>query len=361
MGCETGLTPRERVWQALQGGHGDKVPFTMYERKIPQCAAERAMRNRGLCIVYRTGVFRTIRPNVKMTQDVYWEAGKRFTRTYYETPVGTLTTLDEAAGFTSWHHEKMFKSPDDYQALLFLIQDEVYEPDYARFARLQAAFGDDAILRAAFGLEPMQALISGGYLAMQDYCMQWMDNRDEILTLYEALVAQRRKVYELVAQSPATHANYGGNVVPSVIGLNGFRQYYVPHYQEAAEIMHRHGKLIGSHFDADCGLLAEAINETDLDYIEAFTPAPGTDMTLAQARQAWPDKVLWINYPSSQHLADDEAVAQTAFDLVEENGSADGLIVGITEDIPEGRWRDSCQAIMDGLDRHRAARPDWYD
>jgi len=28
-----------------------------------------------------------------------------------------------------------------------------------------------------------------------------------------------------------------------------------------------------------------------LDYIEAFTPAPDTDMTLAAARKAWPDKV----------------------------------------------------------------------
>jgi hypothetical protein len=354
------MTPQARVLRALHGGHADKVPFTMYESKIPQCVAEREMRNRGLCIVYRTGVFKTLRPNVKMTQEVYWEGERKFTRTYYETPVGTLTTLDEAAGFTSWHHEKMFKSPDDYEALRFLIEDEQYESNYASFARAAEAFGEDAIFRAAFGLEPMQALISGRYMAMQDYCLQWMDNRDEILALYEALVEKRRQVYELVAKSPATHANYGGNVVPQIIGLDGFRQYYVPHYNEAAEVMHKYGKLIGSHFDADCGLLAEAIAETDLDYIEAFTPAPDTDMTLAEARAAWPDKVLWINYPSSVHLAPDAEVARVARDLVEQNGSADGLLVGITEDIPADRWQDSCRAIMDGLEQHVRLRPAWY-
>ncbi len=40
----TTITPRQRVETALAGEKVDKVPFTMYERKIPQCAAEREMR-----------------------------------------------------------------------------------------------------------------------------------------------------------------------------------------------------------------------------------------------------------------------------------------------------------------------------
>jgi hypothetical protein len=47
------MTPRKRVEIALHGGHSDKVPFTIYEAKIPQCVTERLMRNRGLCIVKR--------------------------------------------------------------------------------------------------------------------------------------------------------------------------------------------------------------------------------------------------------------------------------------------------------------------
>lgn len=354
------MTPRERVLKALQGGHADKVPFTMYESKIPQCIAEREMRNRGLCIVYRTGVFRMHRPNVKVTQHIYWEGERKFIRTYYETPVGTLTTLDEAAGFTFWHHERMFKNPTDYKTLLFLIRDEQYESDYEAFTQAERAFGEDAIFRASFGLEPLQALISGPFMAMQDFCVQWMDNRDEVLRLYAAIVENRRRIYPLVAQSPALHANYGGNVVPQIIGPVNFQEYYMPHYNEAAEIMHRHGKLIGCHFDDDCKLLSEVIGGTTLDYIEAFTPAPDTDMTLAEARAAWPDKVLWLNFPSSAHLKSDADVEAMAYDLVQQARSADGLLMGITEDIPEHRWQDSCRAIMDGLDRHARENPRWY-
>ena len=355
------MTPRECVERALRGGHSYRVPFTMYECMIPQCEAERQMRNRGLCIVKRdVPVFETLRPNVRVTQHTYREQGREMTRTVYDTPVGSLSTLSQSAGFTDWWHEKMFKTPDDYKALLFLIQDEVYEPCYERFARAQDDFGGDGIFRAQIGLEPLQALISGSLMQMQTFCIEWMDHRDEILKLYEAQVTNRRRIYPLVAQSPALHANYGGNVVPEIVGLANFQRYYVPHYDEAAEVLHQHGKLIGCHFDANCGLLAGAIAGTELDYVEAFTPAPDTDMTLSQARAAWPDKAIWVHFPSSVHLRPDAEVEQKAVDLLNELDGVDGILVGITEDMPPQRWRDSCRAIMDGLARHAREHSGMY-
>lgn len=355
------FSPRRRVELALQKQRPDRVPFTVYECMIPQCAAERAMRNRGLCVVKRMGVFTTHRPNVIVHEEIYWDAGRQLIRTRYETPAGNLETLRESAGFTAWQREYMLKSPADYKALLFLIKDEVYEPNYEAFAQAERDFGEDAICRTGFGLEPLQALISGGFMDTATFCMEWMDRRDEILVLYKALVDKRRQVYELVARSPAGHANYGGNVVPEIIGLETFEKYYVPHYEEAAEIMHRHGKLIGCHFDANCKLLAKAIAGTSLDYIEAFTPAPDTDMTLADARAAWPDKVLWLNFPSSVHLRANAEVEKTTLDLLDQAGGIEGLIVGITEDIPPHRWQESCKAIMDGLEKHAGINPGSYN
>ncbi|OGV71604.1 MAG: hypothetical protein A3K19_08570 [Lentisphaerae bacterium RIFOXYB12_FULL_65_16] len=357
----TTLTPRQRVERSLRGGHSDRVPFTIYESKIPQCARERQMRNRGLCIVNRHhNVFSTHTPNVKARQVIEYHNGKPMTRTVYETPVGSVSTLVEPAGFTSWWHERMYKTPDDFKVLLFMIKDEVYEPRYDAFLKAEQDLGEDMILRAGFGLEPLQMLISGTYLDMETFCVEWMDHRDELLELYAALVENRRKIYPLVAQSPALHANYGGNVTPEIIGLENFEKYYVQHYNEAAEVMHKHGKLIGSHLDANCKLLSKAIAGTALDYIEAFTPAPDTDMTLAQARDVWPDKVLWLNFPSSVHLRSDKKVEQFTVDMVGELKTIDGLIMGITEDIPPDRWQFSCTAIMDGLDRHAQTHPELY-
>ena len=348
------LTPRQRVEIAVHGGYADRVPFTMYESKIPQCAAEREMRNRGLCIVQReVPAYLIHQPNVVTTQQVYWENGRKLVRTIHQTPVGTLSSLVEPAVFTNWIHEQLFKSPDDYKALLYFIRDQRFEPNYQALAEAQKAFGDDAIFRAGLELEPLQSLISGTWMDMQEFCIQWMENRDEILKLYDAIVEQRRKMYPIVAQSPILICNYGGNVTPEIIGLETFEKYYVPNYNEAAEVMHKHGKMLGCHFDANCRLLSRAIASTDLDYIEAFTPAPGTDMTLAEARAAWPNKVLWVNFPSAVHLESDDVVRATTIDLIKQAGTPNGLLMGITEDIPPHRWHDSCRAIMDGLDAAR--------
>jgi EAL domain-containing protein (putative c-di-GMP-specific phosphodiesterase class I) len=63
-------------------------------------------------------------------------------------------------------------------------------------------------------------------------------------------------------------------------------------------------------------------------------------MTVAEARAAWPDKVLWCNFPSSVHLSDDATIAQTTRQMLAEAAPADRFLIGVTEDIPETHlWR----------------------
>ncbi len=244
---------------ALDGRKADKVPFTMYQQKIPQCAAEREMRNRGACIVWRGSVHAVHRPNVRTTQLTYHEDGKRLVRTTHETPVGTLTQVVEPVGFTSWHREYVFKGPDDYEALRFFFEDERIEADYAPFIEAQRTLGDDFVCRANLAQLPLLQLMTGHMMRMQDYCLEWMDRRDEILGIYDVLVEKARQVYPIMAGGPAAFANYGGNVVPEVTSPAGFREYFLPHIQEAAEILHAGGKKIGCHLDANCGPHAELI------------------------------------------------------------------------------------------------------
>jgi hypothetical protein len=360
-GKESHFTARQRVERVLRGAKCDRVPFTIYENKIPQSKSERLMRNRGMCIVKRdVNVFNNYFPNINITQEVYWKSGKKFERTVYETPVGELSTLKEAAGFTFWTHEKMFKTPEDYKALLFLIKDECFKSNYQVFAQAEEDCGDDVILRANIGHEPLQSLISGNMMDMQDFCIQWIENRDDILRLYSAIVENRRKIYPIVAKSPASHVNYGGNVIAELIGPETYRKYYVANYNEAAEILHKHGKLIGSHYDSNCKLIANIIAETDLDYIEAFTPAPDTNMTLSEARNIWPNKVLWLNFPSSLHLKTPKEIVEITVSLLDEAKSLEGLLMGITEDMPRDNWQQNCLAIMDGLDGHVQQHPEHY-
>ena len=348
------MTPREQVEAALRHERPKKIPFTVYECMLPSAAALESYKLRGLVVVHRFGVYDTRHPNCSVTNRRYREDGKELVRTDIATPVGDLYSIVEPAGFTSWTHKYLFTDENDYAAIAYYLGDAESVPRYDRAEALQKEIDDNTILRSSIGLEPLQHLISGGVFGTMNFCLQWMENRDEMLRLYNIMVEKRRAVYPIVAQAPVLHSNYGGNVVPEIVGLEHFHDYYVPNYQEASEVMHAHGKLIGVHFDANCRLFKDEIAATDLDYIEAFTPDPDTDMTMREARDAWPNKVLWINYPSSVHLQSVEAIENVTVELCEAVEPANGFLIGITEDLPKGREDENYGAILDGIDRYES-------
>jgi hypothetical protein len=226
-----------------------------------------------------------------------------------------------------------------------MIADRTYEPRYEEFAELQALMGDDATVRAGIGYSPLQEIIYT-LMGVTEFSIQWGENRDRLMRLYHLLVEDRRKIYEVVAHSPAYTVNYGGNVSPEVVGRERFETMILPHYEEAAEVLQAHGKLMGVHFDANTKLLAPGIARSRMDYVEAFTPYPDTDMTVREAREAWPDKTLWINFPSSVHLQSQEDIADMTRQLLREAAPGNRFIIGITEDLPPGRWQANYETIL---------------
>lgn len=343
------MTPRKRVEAILRGELPDKVPLTIYECMIPQCAVERQLRNAGLCIVYRTSVFKTYTPNVRRRSEQFEIDGVTYVRTLFETPVGTLSEVSRPAGFTSWQVEKLFKRPEDYQALRFLVQDQRFEEDYASYRKKEEELGEDFILRAGIGLTPLhQIMIS--WMGLETFAVEWAERRDEILTLYELMVEKHRQIYPLVARSPASHANYGGNEVPEVMGVERFAQYCVPLYEEAAEELHRYGVLLGSHLDGNNRAWAHLVAASPLDYVEAFTPPPNGDLSVREALERWPGKFLWINFPSAVHLEPESRIEEVTCELIEQAAPGNRFIIGITEDIPADRWQGNLLAISRAIE-----------
>ena len=340
------MTPRARVLATLRGEPTDKVPFTIYESMIPQSSVERQLRNDGLCIVdRRVAAVTTERPNVRAEVRRYNENGVDLVRTDYHTPVGDLFEVSRPADFTSWNVTRLFKTPADYKPLRFLVQDEVYSPNYEEFAEAERLKGEDVILRAGVGGTPLHTIMVH-WMGLETFATEWYQRRDEIDALCRVWAEKKHELYELVAQSPATHANYGGNEVPEVMGLERLAQYVVPLWDEAAEVFHRHGKLLGSHLDGNNKAWAHLVGRSALDYVEAFTPAPNSDMSVADALGAWPGKVLWIHFPSSIQLAPIPRVEEVTRDLIAQSAGSGRLIIGITEDMPKDRWQGNLLAIM---------------
>ncbi len=342
------MTPRKRVEAVLRGERPDRVPFTVYETKLPRCEAERQLRGEGVCLVaHSPSAFKTVSPHVTRERITYTQDGISYVRTHVRTPVGDLSSLERVSprGDIAWEVEWPFKGPEDYRALAFMVRDEAYLPDYDAFVQAQGMMGEDGFLMADVGSPPLQYVMES-LMGLVNFAQEWVERRDEVLRLYDAAVENRRRLYRIVAGSPALAANYGGNVTSEVVGVKRFEQYYLPHYDEFAEVMHTHGKKVGVHFDTNVWILSEAIGRSRIDYVEGFTPRPDTDMSVAEARVAWPDKVLWVNFPTSVHQAGVEVIGETMGQILFEAAPGDRFMMGITEQVPAGRWRESLTAIL---------------
>jgi len=326
----------------------DKTPFTVYETLIPWCTAERELRRKGLCVVWRkTSLFKIHTPEVRRKEIRYEEKGKSYVREEYETPVGNFYTLREDRGYTFWTVHYAFSSPEDYRKLIFFYKNHRYEPNFEEFIRKEKSLGEDFILRGRIGLEPFQQIIR--LMGTERFCIEWMERRDEVLRLYQAIVEAKRKLYPILAESPCFHFNYGGNFTVEVEGPEVFRKYYLPNYEEAAEYLHKKRKLLGTHLDGNCKLIAEYVRDSSLDYIEAFTPYPDTDMTLKEALEVWKGKAIWINFPSSVHLLGKEKVREVTLQFLEEARDYPAFLIGITENMPEDRCEESYRTILDTI------------
>lgn len=345
------MTPRGRVLAVLRGEEPDRVPFTIYESKIPQCSVERRLRDHGLCIVNRrVPACLTETPNCVSESHTCTENGRPRVRRVTRTPVGEVFTVSEPADFTSWTLEHMFKALEDYRVLRYMVEDARCRPNYDEFARAERWMGEDVILRAGVGSSPLHQIMIG-WMGVETFAVEWAERRDEILRLESIMRAKRRDVYRILADSPITHANYGGNEVPEVMGRERFAEFCVPLYDECAEVFHEKGKLLGTHLDGNNRAWAHLVAGSGLDYVEAFTPAPDTDMAVGEALEAWPGKFLWINFPSSLHLASIEKIKETTREIIDAARDAaagtNRLIIGITEDIPEDRWQGNLLAIAE--------------
>jgi hypothetical protein len=348
------MNGRERLGAIFEGQLADRIPFALKGWRLPQCQAERELRNRRMAILDSRPVYSVRSPNVHAETCTYTRDGANFRRVRIATPAGELSTLGQHGGGAKtevnfWRLEFMFKGPEDYASLIAMYRDRSYAAEYDTLLRAEAELGEDAFFKTMAPGAPIHEIIYG-IMGIERFAVEWSERRDEVLKLHRVISENQRRVYDIVAASPARVVGCGGNYSPEVLGKRRFADYVIPHWQEAADILHAGGKLLGCHLDANNAAWAEEVGTSPLDWIEAFTPSPDTDMSLAEARAAWPGKTLFINFPSSVHLADEEVIRETTKQLVRESAPGDRFVIGITENVPDSRWRTSFRVIMDTLD-----------
>lgn len=338
---------RENIKRSLAGQEPERIPMTVYSNFLTHIEDVDSLLQRGMGVVERGRSWKIEYVGVETFEENYVENGKQIRKIQIITPEGELSAKKIITPGTVWNQEYFFKSEEDYPALNYLLDHKTFVPAIEDSEEKIRQLSRNWIFRDQLPLEPLQEFISGDIMDMETYSYEWMDNRENMIELAQKNAKSHRAAYEIVKNGPAGIVNYGGNVVPQVIGRENFQQYYVKYYDEAAKVLHESGKLLGTHLDGDNLPVMQDIRDSHLDYIEAYDPSVSPDMRTAA--EYFGNKILWINWPSGEHFRNRKEAAEITEKIVKDWGTEKRLLVGVTEDMPDGKWDELLHGILDGL------------
>jgi uroporphyrinogen-III decarboxylase len=313
---------------------------------IPTGAAERELREMGLGIITRLPAHRVEHREVQYGSTEYWEEGRHMLRRTICTPVGEVSQISQldAAYGSAWIMEHFIKRPEDYGVMEYVYRDGVYHDNYAAIRAAQQALGGDGLVMIRVAKGPIQEILYQ-MAGMERFSIDYYERRECIDSLYDVMVQRYDELYALAAEAPVEILQSADNITSDVVGIERFERYCVPCYERHQKSIAGAGKHLAVHLDGRLRVLKEAIAAAPFEIVEAFTPAPVGDMTVAQARAAWPDKALWLNFTSSMHLQPGETIAAHTRQLIEEAGTKRGFAIGVTEDIPMQHCARSLRVI----------------
>jgi len=330
------MTKRERLMTVLRGGKADRVPFTLYNWITPDTPTARRLRDEGLTMIGSCGLFDSKCPDVTVESEERIVNGQRRVYTQIKTPVGDLT---EVAGFepgygSRWILEHFIKSPDDYRVTKHVYDHTTIEPAWNGWVEADRAMGEEGIVLGSIDHIPAQGLLISA-MGTPTWCEGVMLHAAEFAELHESLARLYRREADIAAESPAEVIWFPDNITGLIMSPSLYETYAMPVYDYACRAIHQTGKLSFAHYDGANKPLKDLIAATDLDIMEAFTPPPMEQMTVAEARAAWPDKVLSLNFPGCVFHEPEEVIRRWTTEYLEQGGDDGRFIIGCTENFDE--------------------------
>ena len=290
--------------------------------------------------------------------------------TIYHTPEGDVSTqvkthAGRIADKQAVETAGLIKSVDNYDPVLFMIEDTVFHADSSIYYDTVRDLGGDGIFRDTaldFDASPYGAtkLYYGEIYGLDTWVYHQRDHPHHFAKLLEAQTRRDERRLELVANSPAEFMAFGW--IEGLWSPEQFHQRELPFYKKWVPYLQSKGKILALHCDVTRGLKSykDVIRETGVDVVEAFTPPPLSDLSLREAREAWGNTIVWVNFPESIFLSGVDATMEYTIGLLKDAAPGDRLVLGFTE---MGTWgatdseTDRCfkagtLAVMDAIDTH---------
>jgi len=350
------MTMRERILAVIRGHECDRVPFVQYSGlAAPDEDIWSQLGGDSMGVIRWSAVHRLESPNCDFVHVPFERNGRRGERTTLVTPVGTLTEekIFEPTFGTAARSKHFLTTPDDYRVLRAYLEDLVVLDDVDHYRRDLRMAGDDGVPMVAVNRTPYQQMWIQ-WVCLEDFCIHRAEHPDIVEECMSLLGDIQRRTFDVLLKAldavDIPFVDVPDNITAPPIGLDNFRRYCVPYYDELADMLSDRGIPVFVHMDGDLMPLRDAIRESKIGGLDSFSPWPDNDTRPGEAASMWPDMRLFMNYPSSVHLWEPAEIYEHTLGILNEIGHTGRLQLQVSENVPPHRWRVSFPEIVRAID-----------
>jgi len=339
---------RERMEAFWFGDRPERIPYSIYDAEWRHAANDprsQALFDLGLGISWHFPSFERVTSGVEVVEESYREHGHIIFRRTLKTDSGSLNEIY----VDGWKRKYLLETPDDYAVMTRIVQQSDVRPAYDQFVEREAALGPHGVALIDMGRTPNQTILVD-YVGLANFALHLFDFQAEMEALYEALLTRFRRLTDIVAEGPGRYVCVLENFTSETLGPRRFAQLLLPVYDECFPILRSAGKIVGVHYDGHLASCRDVITRAPIDLIESLTPPPEGDLTLAEARQAWPEMLFWSNINIGCYDLPPDELRAVVIERASQ-GAPDGskLAFEVSEQIPSN-WYDSMRVVLETLD-----------
>ena len=344
---------RERMEAFWAGEQPDRIPYTIYQNEWRHTASDPRwlpLYEKGLGVTWHiSSVTEKWPAEVEFSRDLWTADGQAHERRVLRTPLGEIceTFIDD------WRQKFFLETQADYQVMTYIVQHSKLEPDFAAFVEKDRQIGPAGVPLIALGRTPLQRILVD-FVGLENFAYHLVDLQDEMLALYQALLENLRRKVQLAAEGPGRFVSVLENFTAESLGPARYKQYLLPVYEELFPLLQSAGKIVGTHYDGQLSSCKKWIAQAPIDLIESLTPPPEGDLTLAECRAVWPEKLFWSNINVALYDLPPQELKQIVWQRIQE-AAPDGrrLAFEVSEQYPEN-WFESVGTVLDALSEYAA-------
>ena len=345
------MTMRERILAVIQGRDHDRVPFAMYDSLLPIDGAMKAVAPHRIGLIRWCRVHTVVHPHCRFDTVEFHVADTKWQRITLHTPAGAIyeERAFEPTYDTGSIRKHFVQEPGDYCPLWAYLEDCFIVENLAQNDSDQAELGDDGVPMVAVERSPYQQLWVQ-WVGIDTLGFHLADCPDRVQHTVELLQQRARTLFDLAYRSQAPFVDFPDNITAPTIGPSRFQKYCVPLYNELADMLAERDALVFVHMDGDLKPLWQAIADSRVGGLDSFAPAPDNDTTVTEAATLWPEKKLFVNYPSSVHLRPLDQVRAETETILAGAGHTGRLQIQISENVPHHRWPVTLPVIAEAIE-----------